>query len=198
MNAKEFLDRHEDDVLTVIPYGSQVYGTANQNSDWDYIAIARDEGGLQTGHEFRGNKLNVTSYKKADFQRQLNDHKIHTLEAFFYPHSTAWSTFEFELNLKRLRHSLSEKASHSFVKAKKKIDVEKEYYIGWKSLFHALRILNFGIQIATSGTINDFSAANNYWFDIQRAQQYNWDYFKDVYQPVYNRLRSEFAELAPK
>ena len=100
--------------------------------------------------------------------------------------------------MSELRTTISEKASHSFVKAKKKIDKEHDYYVGWKSLFHSLRILNFGIQVASKGKIYDYSAANPIWFEIRDAQRYTWDYFKDKYQPVYNELATEFKKLAPK
>ena len=93
---------------------------------------------------------------------------------------------------------MSQKANHSFVKAKKKIEVEKDYYVGWKSLFHSLRILVFGIQIAKEGCISDYSAANDYWHEIREANQYDWSYFKSKYQPEHNRLATEFRKLAPK
>ena len=196
-----FLTTHalkESDV-TFIPYGSRVYGTHKEDSDYDYIGIVPNwNRKLNTGTEYNWNKTDIHIYNRQDFQEQLLNHKIHTLEAYFHPDKQIVYEFNFVLDLIRLRHELSEKSSHSFVKAKKKIGKEKDYYIGWKSLFHALRILNFGIQLASEGKIEDFSAANHYWFEIRDAQQYNWEYFKEKYQPIYNSLATEFRKLAPK
>lgn len=188
----------------VVPYGSWVYRTEGKNSDVDFIAIV-DTG--MTGTEIREANYDVQIYNPEDFQRQLNDHKIHALEVWYFLKNDSGHgdlddlrigfNIDFQLDLSKLRHSLSEKASHSFVKAKKKIDVEKDYYIGFKSLFHSLRILNFGIQIATTDHI-DFSAANHYWKEIIEAKEYNWQFYKDKYQPIYNALSTEFKKVAPK
>lgn len=186
----------DQDVL-LIPYGSRVYGTHKDDSDYDYIAVVPENRRADTGTEFCRNKVNVHIYNRRDFQDQLHRHKIHALEAYFLPDRPC-AGFEFRLDLGTLRSSLSEKASHSFVKAKKKIAVERDFYAGWKSLFHSLRILTFGVQIATAGRIIDYSAANAHWFAIREAQQYNWDYFQGKYQPVYNALATEFRKVAPK
>ena len=182
-----------DNIL--VPYGSQVYGTRSDKSDYDYIAIGSD---LLTGEEYLHDNINIHLYSFSDFSSQLADHKIHALEAYYLHNGIVKDYFPFTLDLVKLRHSLSDKASHSFVKANKKIDKEKDYYIGWKSLFHSLRILNFGAQIAGYRRIENYGEANHYWYEILNAQQYNWPYFKQKYQPEYNRLASEFRKLAPK
>lgn len=186
----------DQDVL-IYPYGSRVYGTQSEKSDYDYIAIIPANRSADTGTEFQHNNINVHMYNRRDFQEQLHRHKIHALETYFLPNGCA-KHFQFKLNLGILRNELSAKSSHSWVRAKKKIDVEKDYYIGWKSLFHALRILTFGAQIVEKSAIVDFGAANPYWFEILQAGQYNWDYFKKRYQPEYNRLATQFRKLAPK
>lgn len=202
---KKFKEKYglTDYNATFIPYGSRVYGTHGENSDYDFLAIVNAKG-LVTGEEFKDNDINITIYQELDFQKQLNMHKIHALEAYYLPQQV-FEQFEcpgmhkcvFKLDIIQLRHSLSEKASHSFVKAKKKIEVEKDYYIGWKSLFHSLRILTFGIRIARENKII-YDEANYLWDEIKTCQQYNWQYFKEKYQPVMNKLSSEFKMVAPK
>lgn len=177
----------------LIPYGSRVYGTHKEDSDFDYIAIVADNGDIVTGTEYAHDNINIHVYKEQNFKDQLRDHKIHALEAYYLQ----CVAYGHKLDLVKLRHELSEKASNSFVKAKKKIDKEKDFYVGWKSLFHSLRILTFGTRIALENRI-DYSEANHYWFEIRDAQQYNWAYFKEKYQPVYNSLATEFRKLAPK
>ena len=184
------------DVL-LVDYGSRVYGTHTDKSDYDYLAIIPASYKQLTGTEWYRDNINIHIFNEYDFQKQLNLHKIHTLEGYFYSEE-CHNKFDFSLDKSMLRHELSQKSSHSFVKAKKKITIEYDYYIGWKSLFHSLRILIFGIQIATKGKIYDFSEANHYWTEILEAQEYNWDYFKTKYQPIYNDLASQFRLVAPK
>lgn len=184
--------------LLLVPYGSRVYGTNKDDSDYDYIAIVPANRRANTGEEFVRGETNIHIYNRYDFTKQLAQHKIHALEAYFLPSGEVAKEFSFNLNLITLRHELCQKASHSFVKAKKKIDVEHDHYVGWKSLFHSLRILTFGIQLGSGGKISDYSAANHFWLDIRDARQYNWEYFKVKYQPIYNSLATEFRKLAPK
>lgn len=198
----------ENDTL-FLPYGSRVYGTAKPDADYDFIAVVPNNSRIEDGtgyHLFHDDgDLNLQVESRDTFQRHLTEHKVKALECWYMPHEMmpkksimhVGANFKFKLDLRALRHEFSSKASNSFVKAKKKIEKEKDYYIGWKSLFHSLRILNFGIQIAKDGKI-DFSAANEYWFDILNANQYDWTYFKNKYQPVYNGLATEFRKLAPK
>jgi len=201
MNALDYfratfgLREHE---VLFIPYGSKVYGTAGKDSDDDYIAIVPANRKATTGEEYWRDNVNIHIYNRNHFQDQLNRHKIHALEAYYLPDGQVAKQFSFTLDVKALRHEVCAKASNSFVKAKKKLEVEKDFYIGWKSLFHSLRILNFGKQIAAYGNIQDYGAANKYWFEIRDAQQYDWQYFKDKYQPVYNNLATEFRKVAPK
>jgi len=187
--------RPQDVIL--VPYGSRVYGTATASSDYDYIAIIPANRFADTGTEFRKADTNIHMYNKVDFQKQLIRHKIHALEAYFHPDKLC-TQFKWELNPGVLREEIASKASHSFVKAKKKIEKEHDYYIGFKSLFHSLRILIFGTQVAQHKAIVDYGAANYLWKEIIEANQYNWEYFKEKYQPVYNELASEFRKVAPK
>lgn len=102
------------------------------------------------------------------------------------------------MNLSKLREEISKRASNSFVKCKKKLTVEtNEERIGLKSLFHSLRMIDFGIQIAETGRIYDFTASNHYLYDIFEIGP-NWDKLKEKYQPIYNQLSSKFREVAPK
>lgn len=187
-----------DEDLLLVPYGSRVYGTNKADSDYDYIAVIPENRKADTGTEYCHNNINIHMYNWIDFGIQLFEHKIHCLEAYFLPESPIPKHFPLEINPAKLRNSISQKASHSWVKAKKKIEVEKDYYIGWKSLFHSLRILNFGKQVAVSGSIKDYGSANSYWFDIRDRQCYNWIVLEEVFKPIYNKLATEFREYAPK
>lgn len=189
---------HTKGIFYVFPYGSRVYGTHFKNSDHDYIIVHDGE----TGQEHLINGINFTLYNKDHWQDMLNAHHISALECYFLPdhlkNYDAESVFTFSLDKNILRSSISEKASHSWVKAKKKIEVEKEYYLGWKSLFHSLRILNFGMQIAVHEKIENYSEVNHLWTDILMHQYYTWDKIKTEYQSLYNKLASAFRKVCPK
>lgn len=180
--------------LRVYKHGSHVYGTNHEFSDDDYIIVVPDweKDGL-----FRSFIVPEDTHviPKSVFIEKLKDHDIDALECYF---QDEFQIFPFELDLKKLRHSISSTASNSYVKAKKKLIKERDYYIGKKSLWHSLRILNFGIQIAEAGRIYDYGAMNFLYNEIVNNESNDWDYFDKRYKVIYNKLKSKFKKVAPK
>ncbi|MNB85416.1 hypothetical protein D3C81_711820 [compost metagenome] len=192
---------NKDDILNVYRYGSRVYGTATNESDHDLIIVKKGAEGIIEGIE--SGILNLTIYDELSFQEAINNHEISVLECLFLPKNciiTEKKKFDFELDITKLRNSISQKSSNSWVKTKKKLTVEKDYnpYIAKKSLFHSFRILKYGIQIAKYGRIFDYTEANYLWEEINSFETNDWEFFKTKYQPVYNELKSQFKLEAPK
>ena len=198
-------------IYNVYSYGSRVYQTASFDSDYDFLVVCETEKenvelrfkeGIQIGNLF--NEVNIHLFSIKGFQQLIEEHKINFLESYFLPEAYKLKEehqFSFELDLPKLRKEISSKSSNSWVKCKKKLTVEEDaYYIGIKSLFHSLRILKFGMQIAKFGKIIDYTEANPLWEEISLAgkQKKNWEYFKDKYQKLYNSLATDFRKLAPK
>jgi hypothetical protein len=198
MDILEVLHSKGYDVLNIYPYGSRVYGS-NPNGDYDYIAVVK---GDVEEIQISGENFDVTIYNENDFNNLIENHEISILECLYLPKDILISNlkeFNFVLDLNKLRGSLSKKASNSFVKAKKKLTIEKDYnpYIAKKSLFHSLRILMFGIQIAEKGRIYDYSEANCFWTDIVENPKNDWEYYKEIYQPIYNSFKTRLRKLVP-
>lgn len=184
----------------IYQYGSRVYGTINEKSDWDYIVISDRHKDKLDIHN--GNELNITVYPVNEFKKQLEMHEISAIELFFLnKEHVVYSryNFDFKLDLVKLRHSVCQKVSHSWVKAKKKLTVMDDFdpYIGKKSLFHSLRILDFGVQIAKHGRINNYSSANKYYEQIMFGPD-DWPLLDSQWRPVKNSGLTEFRLLAGK
>lgn len=180
--------------MIMVTYGSYVYGTESDKSDLDVINV-----GDTFDHVSTIGKISFESITAEHFQQMLDENKIKALEVFFHKEQALIEAgYKLTIDLQKLRTEISSVASNSWVKAKKKIEVEKDYYIGQKSLFHSLRILMFGIQVAKTGRISNFSCANHYFKDIVREQNTEWLPLKEKYQPIYNALSTEFKKLAPK
>ena len=184
-------------LLNIYLYGSHVYGTNDDKSDVDYIFIV-DHQKEKESQTFAG-RFNITSYPVNYFQELINGHHVSALECFFLPDKPKIElhNFQFSLDKTKLRESFSAKASNSWIKAKKKIDLHQEYRVGMKSLFHSLRILNFGIQIAHAGTIVRYDTANRYWNKIVEQNFKKWQPYKDYWQSEYNELKSKFRIVCP-
>lgn len=194
----EVLRKRDEHIVAMYPYGSHVYGTNVEGSDEDFITVLKY---MPERHQLiERDDVSFVIHDQTSLQRGIWAHEPYALETYFLPPSrhlkhTPW---DFKLNLHALREAFSQKASHAFVKAKKKIDLEADYKRGKKSLFHSVRILTFGIQIATSGKITDYAAANDYWWDIYTNPSVKWADYQREFRPIYNGLCTKFREVAPK
>lgn len=197
-------------------YGSRVYGYKTPD-DYDLIVVIKHDvqrdGPDYFYEQFTFEPYNVTVMCETRFFELRADHEITVLECLNLPEKhipfmdsifkdkLAKSTFE--LNLSTLRSSISKKASNSYVKAKKKLIVEADMDLecSVKSLFHSLRILQFGTQLATTGKIQNFAESNDFYVKIIKNYQeshLNWDEIHKTMKPIYNELSSTFKESAPK
>lgn len=188
---------NENDLVAVYCYGSRVYGNYNAHSDYDFIVVTKNK----PNEQFSDNLININFYTPEEHQARLDAHEISALECLFLAPEYIWvekQKFKFNLDLSKLRHSLSAKSSNSWVKAKKKLTVEKDYdlNIGRKSLFHAMRIIEFGIQIGIHRRIWSYDYCNELYNEIMNC--YTWDQMFDNYKKKYNELNSRFKAIAPK
>jgi len=189
-----------ENVLNVYLYGSRVYGNIRKDSDYDFIVVLKKKR-INNQEQFSDNLINVQFYTVDDFQRRLDNHEISALECYFLPEQYILKRnvcFSFKLVIEKLRESLSTKANNSFVKAYKKLTIEKDYNLltAQKSLWHSFRIIYFGIQIAKYGKITDYSECNAIFWDILRLKE--WDDMVDQYKKSHNNIMSQFRILAPK
>lgn len=180
-------------ILMTYPYGSRVYGSNREDSDHDFIIVVESDD--EISYNVNYSTTDFTVYSKTLFIKKIKEHHIDVLECIFQKKNDPFVKY-FKLNKEKLRRSISGVSSNSFVKCKKKL-AQGDYLIGKKSLFHSLRILGFGTQIALSGRIIDYSAYNHYLDKIMEMNTNDWQAYKNVFQPVYNKRKSAFRILAP-
>jgi len=206
MNYQELLNRiglSDSEVVSCYQYGSRVYGNSRKESDYDFIVIVKNK----TTDQFSDNLINVNFFTPEGHQHRLNEHEISAMECYFLAPEFIWKEikkYSFNLDLSKLRHSLSKKSSNSFVKSKKKLTVEIEKGVeenpedvGKKSLFHSFRIIDFGIQISKTGKIENYGSCNDLFKEIMYSYS-NWNQLFDEYKKKYNSVCTEFRNLAPK
>lgn len=187
---------HPSKVKNIYVFGSQVYGTINKDSDWDFIMIANTP---NTNQEIRSGNFNIHIMTEDQFYHNLKNHHSSTIECFFTPQKfriLETIKIDWEPNITSLRHSFSHISSNSWVKSKKKI-LQDEYYIGIKSLFHSLRIPMFGTQIATHGKIYDFSKANYIYYKLI-SKRWTWDEIDYEFRDLKNTIISNFRSVTTK
>lgn len=183
----------DESIIKAYKYGSRVYGCNTETSDYDYVIIVESDKDLY--YSVTLPNLNMTVYSESEFIKRIKDHHITALECIFQEKNDPYQKY-FELDKSKLRRSVSATSSNSFVKCKKKLK-EDDFYIGKKSLFHSIRILGFGIQIALTGRIVDYSAYNHYLNIIMELRTNEWSDFEKIFKPIFNHKKSEFKLFAP-
>jgi len=155
-------------ILNIYPYGSKVYGTDDEYSDSDYIIVFKAS--LLPSGAFRDNAISSddgliqgTCYSRGGFIDAINKYEISALECIFLPEDkivqkkmnfgiTKFYEPEF------IKKIISKASSSWYFATLSEKDDNKEYTI--KNTFHALRILEFGIQIKEHKKIVDYSSMN--------------------------------------
>lgn len=208
----------DKDIFSAYMYGSRVYGNARKDSDWDFIVVLnvntpayKVPGNIKHQQpykmQFSDNLINVNFYRIDEHRERCANHEPSALECVFLPEEFILKRTlcpeEHEFNNcyydpELLRHACSAKSSNSWVKAKKKLTVPQDYdaNIGKKSLWHAMRIIDFATQIAKHGKIIDYGSCNHFYDDVMYAS--DWPELFERYKPKYNAMLTEFRKLAPK
>lgn len=184
--------------LNVYHYGSFVYGTFQKEiSDYDYIVIIPDKFSDLDKEQFETDDCQYSFYTQSTWQEKLNNNDVDAIETYFLPQEFIIKEtvkFQTEIKKEKIRENFSKTASNSFVKCKKKLIVEKDFAprVGKKSLWHSLRIIDFGIQILKYGKIKDYTSTNYLYDEIVNYEDNNWKYYKEKYQQLYNKMKTEF------
>lgn len=197
---KEFIEN--PDVLALFDYGSFVYGTHSEKSDRDFIMVVKDEADdFKNVDSLKEKNIDITIHRLNQFKKLIEEHEISALECLFLDSRHVHKKnvdMEFHLHKPTLRNSISAKSSNSWVKAKKKFIIQEDYnpYIGQKSAWHALRMLDFGAQIGTNDKIIRYDSCNDLLTKLLNCN--SWQEIDENFRLIYNKKSSDFKLVAPK
>ncbi len=172
-----------DQPLAIYPYGSQVYGTADENSDHDYIIVLK-RAMLENG-AFRQNAISNEAgtiqgvlYSRGGFIDAINNYEIGALECLSLPPEQIilkkWPFKIAKWHEKTMIKKIIEKASAS------RHIADQQAKSGFpdrakKGMFHALRILHFGLQLKEHQKIVDYSVCNELYQQLKQIEPKNFD-----------------------
>jgi predicted nucleotidyltransferase len=204
----------EQDIIAIYPYGSRIYGTATESSDYDFVVVMKHLTAESDQLDAPNDTITINLYSEDSFTDRVAKHRISVLECLFLPADKVIKEpskpFQFRLNKQALRESISEKASKDFNQCKKRLSDSqgwnpvlnqpfvKKVYEAKKSLFHCFRIIDFGMQIANNGKIVDYTSCNKLWQEIKDNPSDKWEDYASLYKETYNSKMTEFRKVAPK
>lgn len=207
---------------TMFLRGSELFGTADGQSDKDVGVVVPDDTDLSgydrstgegveerlwstTGVIAAGGvekNVDIQLVKESDFIDMVHEHRVFALEAVFQEGPVSEYRRFFKLDRWKLRQEFSAVSSNSWVKAKKKMTVEKDLDMrcGAKSLSHSIRLLMEAVQIAEEGGITDFRCSAGLHREIMADLEkgFGWEDFKAKYRPVWKLWHHRLVEGCPK
>lgn len=189
-------------ILNEYCYGSQVYGTATPESDYDYLVVVDGEPLVE---EEKLGEHDFHYISKTKFMEMLDNNDIKALECVFLPSTSNQilkESFKPSVTIDpiKLRHSISATCSNSWVKGKKKILVEGKKFLGLKSIFHSIRIMEFANQILLFNKIH-FDSVNWLYDELMGLDgegQELWDNIMQNFKPFYKGTHQIFKSLTSK
>ena len=167
-------------ILNIYAYGSKIYGTATELSDDDFVIVFKSAF-LESG-AFKDNAkssfdrtVQGTCYSRGGFIDAINNYQITALECIFLPDELIIKKgFPFKIqkfDTKELAKKIITTASSSWHNADLSYKDDHIEYAK-KNVFHALRILDFGIQIKENQRIINYGSMNNIYFHIKEDEDF--------------------------
>lgn len=198
----EITKLHPLKIRNIYLFGSQVYGTQREDSDYDFIVVACS---MLAKQEIRHENYNIHIHTPDIFLDGLKEYQMQYLECIYAPpfakimEKMVQPDKNFSLKLEMLKYKGMGQSFNAFHKAKDRI-IDGEIYRGVKSLWHSIRILDFFKQIIEKGKIEDFTSSNYLWEmileDLKNGHDEggddDWIYYKEKYLPIKIELENLF------
>jgi predicted nucleotidyltransferase len=156
-----------DDIINIYQFGSRVYGTNTEKSDWDFFIIVNDDFPTEkNGYiEIEAENIDANVYRISTYFEKLKNNELQALMCQFLPEEKIWmekKKFSFEILYPRLKISVLKEASRHLHSLAPRFAKEKNFYQENKMKLQSIRDLLFGIQIVKFGKILDYSEANKF------------------------------------
>jgi len=192
----EALGIDQSKILNIYPYGSRVYGTAKEWSDYDYVIVFKST--LPSG-AFKDNAISSknkmiqgTCYSRAGFIDALNNYQISALECFFLPEDKIIQkkmNFSLKpLDKRALVKNIIATASSCWHNAILSHQNDNEEFAK-KNVYHAIRILHFGLQILRDGKITNYGRMNDFKGEVYGDKDFHVKTYFNKFLTLSDKLK---------
>lgn len=159
----------DDKIVSIYPFGSRVYGTFSESSDYDYWVICKSNAYNHLFAEKREN-ISIHLYDEITFIEFLNQSKMPALECIYLPKELLLKytkAFKFKLDIDKLRLYVADKVGRDIQQAKLRYEANV-LCMARKALFHGIRVADFSEQIIKHGKIVNYSSVSHIWKELSQ------------------------------
>jgi len=184
-------------IWNIYMYGSRVYGTDRNDSDYDFLVAASS---IDRHKEINDGEYNIHIWTLDAFMDKVVKHEMLALECVYAPPYAVImqrKPIELKFNMHRLKSAALSQSHNSWANGKMKLK-ECDIFRGQKSIFHSLRILDFAKQILNKGKIVNFYSMNHIWKEIEEEGETEWAYYRRRYLPLKFSLEHDIKEYGKK
>lgn len=167
----------DSNVLNVYIVGSHLWGSCHKHSDWDVVVVLDK---LSTPKPLNLHKSNLEAFilSLEQYSELIQAHSMQVLITLWLPaHCILREKINprerFQLSRPTLAASLEHSKERDLRIAEKHFH-KKDPKQSKKVLLHCIRYLCLGAQLASSGTISDYAAANEYRDLILGSYSTHW------------------------
>jgi predicted nucleotidyltransferase len=174
----ELSEVHHLKIKNVYVFGSQVYGYAKPESDFDIVLVAP---GL-IGKEIKDPQYNIHHILSDVFKSRLKEYNIQALECYFAPE---WAILQekekyvLDFNKSKMIASFLTQSNAMWKHSKFKM-LEGDINRSMKSAFHSIKTLMFGIDIIQHSKITDFDLTK-FHDDFFSEYYFEWKDLKNAF-----------------
>jgi predicted nucleotidyltransferase len=193
------LKLNPNEIVNIYLYGSRVYGTFNQKSDWDYTIIMKGSSYNQK-NTLKYDNFDVNFYNEKEFESLILEHSINALEYIFLPLKfvpVSKKDFrkDFKLDKQKLVSSVNKVVNETMKSAETHWNLNK-FHLAKKKIFHSIRFVLFGIQILKKNEIYDYEEANGYFKELMKEKFNSFDETKEKYLKILKKLLGELKSIS--
>jgi predicted nucleotidyltransferase len=176
--------------------GSRLYGVEKNSSDWDIVAISSSIKNLSFRESTINNEeFDVHLYSPEAFNKKLEEQSIREIEVIFHPSKVRIINdveYFFNLDKNKLIEKVKNDSDEIWNIGENILKTNTlDSYRALKNFWHSFRFLIFAKQILESGSIYDFSAANQLYAPIVNSKQVNYSFFEENFSPLRESLKEE-------
>ena len=186
-------DLDSSSILNVYVVGSHLWGTCHKHSDWDLL-IVLDKLSTPKPLNLHKNNLEAFILSLEQYSELIQAHSMQVLITVWLPaHCVLKETINprerFHLSRPALAASLQHSKERDLRVAEKHFH-KKDSKQSKKVLLHCVRYLSLGAQIASHGSIGDYTSANEYRDLILGNYSSEWSDLMASIQHIIDQLQT--------
>jgi predicted nucleotidyltransferase len=196
-------------ILNIYLFGSHLHGTANSDSDYDFIAILDPEQYFDGSDMYEFThvindqmiSININTYHIRYFvDCLLREQQVWAITCCFTPYDFIYKQnrpLSCVIDLTKLKKSALNEAGRNLGRAKRlwsENDLNRKYD-SKKNIIHGFRKLYYARQLINHSKIVDFTEGNHLYDEIIVNSDHSWEYYETKYFTMFNDLAHEIKHF---